>query len=64
MRSLGVAPSNAADLVTKAYVDGLSFGGGGSQQVFVQQADPGGTGPAIWYVTDGSGNIIGKRVRL
>lgn len=38
------------------------------QQVFVQQADPETTnpeytGPAIWYVTDGGGNIIGKKVR-
>lgn len=40
-------------------------GGGGSQEIFIQQTAPPDTGgPAIWYQTDGSGNIIGKKVRV
>lgn len=39
-------------------------GGGGSQEIFIQETAPPATGdPAIWYQTDASGNIIGKKVR-
>jgi hypothetical protein len=35
-----------------------SSGGGGSQQVFVQQTRPSATGPWQWWVTNATGNII------
>jgi hypothetical protein len=58
-QSLTLPSDTTGVLATEAYVDANS----GSQQVFVQQTDPGGAGPAVWYVTDGSGNVIGKKVR-
>lgn len=63
-QSLTFPAATTGTLATEAYVLANSGGGGGgSTQVFVQQTDPGGTGPAVWYVTDGSGNVIGKKVR-
>ena len=35
-----------------------SGGGGGSQEVFVQQTRPSATGPWIWWETDADGEII------
>lgn len=74
MRWVGAIPSLTDDLVTKGYADATYTGGGGGgadaySQVFVQQLDPevtnpGLTGPAIWYQTDGSGNIIDRKVRV
>ncbi len=42
---------------------------GGGVPVYIQQADPEVTNPeyegaAVWYQTDGAGNIIGKKVRV
>lgn len=54
--------TNALGLrATKVYVDTPA-------KVFVQQQDPDTTnpeitGPAVWYQTNGSGTIIGKKVR-
>ena len=73
MRWVGATPSTTDDLVTKAFADATYTGGGGGpaaySQVFIQQddpevTDPGLTGPAIWYQTDVSGNVIDRKVRV
>lgn len=60
-------PLPAADInaITTA-INGLDTAVNGLDaltKVYIQQTDPGGTGPAIWYVTNAAGEIIGKKVR-
>jgi hypothetical protein len=60
-------------LATEAFVLASAGGGGGggvagAAQVFVQQDDPETTnptytGPAVWYILNNAGDIIGKKVR-
>lgn len=42
--------------------DTLPGGGGGTQQVFVQQTRPTEPGPWMWWETDASGNLINLTV--
>jgi hypothetical protein len=37
---------------------GASGGGGGSQEVFVQQTRPVAAGPWLWWETDALGNLV------
>lgn len=38
-------------------------GGTVTTPIFIQQTEPSVTGPAIWYQTDGSGNVIKKWIQ-
>jgi hypothetical protein len=68
-QSLMLPSATTGVLATEAYVDAHSGGGEpGAAQTFIQEDDPETTnptytGPAIWYVLNSSGDIIGKRVR-
>jgi hypothetical protein len=70
-QSLTLPADTTGTLATEAYVLAHAGGGGGepgAAQVFIQEDDPdvtnpSYTGPAVWYVLNSLGDIIGKRVR-
>lgn len=65
----GGTPITAARLLhLEAGIDAVAAAVGGQAAIFVQEDDPDitnpeVTGPAVWYVLDTFGNVIGKRVR-
>lgn len=68
-QSITLPADTTGTLATEAYVLANAGGGTpGAAQVFVQEDDPettnpSYTGPAVWYILNSAGDVIGKKVR-